>query len=470
MAMQAGRMLPEIFLLAGALACLIGGSFTPRAHQRRIRALAIAALTAAAAAAAFDLAGTAGTVFEGTYALDVLTGGARLIICAATVLVICLAADELDADPRESETYTLLLLAALGAVLLAGANDLLLVITGYLLASIPLYGLLGLGRTAASAEAAMKTYLFGALLGIGLMLGVVVLYGLTGTTAYADLAQGLGHAPTAAVAFGVVAVLGGLMFKAGGVPGHFWVPDATQGSTAVAASFLTTIPKVGAVIATYRLVESLPATIDWPLLIAVLATASMTLGNLAAFAQDDPRRLLGWSTVSQVGYALVPVAVAGRTDLAIPSLLVFLLAYAATNLTAFAVVASFPERRTLASYRGMASQRPAVAVALLIALLGLVGTPPTAVFVGKLTTASAAWDGGTAWLAVVVMVNSVASLFYYLRWIAPMFRRDSTATADDFGSPSSWAMRSALAGGAASLLLGLGAGATWAVFTGTLAG
>lgn len=428
--MQPGALLPEIFLLAGVVICLLGGSFLSRQRQWVARVVALVALAGAAIGAVVDLTGETQDPFDGTFTVDSLTGAARLIVVVATALVILLGTDELSGDARESETYTLILLGALGTIVLAGANDLLIVITGYLLASIPLYGLIGLARTRPSAEAAMKTYLMGALLGIGLMLGVVVFYGLANTTGYDQLPDQLASAPTAAVAFATLAVIGGLMFKAGGVPGHFWVPDATQGSSTATAAFLTTVPKIGAVIATYRLVTLLPDDLDWPLLIAILAAASMTLGNLAAFGQDDPKRLLGWSTVSQVGYALVPVAVAGRTDLAAPSMLVFLAAYAVTNATAFAVVAAHPTYQRLSDYRGLITTSPLTAIALVIALLGLVGTPPTAIFVGKLTTASAAWDGGIAWLAVAVMVNSVASLFYYLRWIAPSFTRAVPASQD----------------------------------------
>ena len=169
--------------------------------------------------------------------------------------------------------------------------------------------------------------------------------------------------------------------------------------------------------------EALPGGTGAGLLVAVVAVLSMTLGNLAALAQTDPRRLLGWSTVSQVGYLLVPVAVVGGSDLAVPSLLLYLGAYAVTNLGAFAVVAALPDHRDLSGYRGLTRRRPWLAGALLVSLLGLVGTPPTAVFVGKLTTASAAWDGGLPWLAVAVVVNTVLSLVYYLRWLAPVFAR-----------------------------------------------
>ncbi|MDZ4266355.1 MAG: proton-conducting transporter membrane subunit, partial [Mycobacterium sp.] len=272
--------------------------------------------------------------------------------------------------------------------------------------------------------------------------------------------------PAAVVAAGSVGVLGGLLFKAGGVPAHFWVPDAAQATTGTAALFLTTVPKVGALVAIYRLVQTLPETVDWALLIAVLAVASMTLGNLAAFWQSDPRRLLGWSTVSQVGYLLVPVAVAGRAEMAQPSLLFYLAAYTLTNSAAFAVSTALPRLRDLESYRGLMRSRPWIAAALIVALLGLVGTPPTAVFIGKLTTTAAAWEGDAAWLAVVVFVNTLVSLFYYLRWIIPAVQRPDTEPEDDMFTAHRWSAGAAVAAAGLSLALGLAAGLAWPVLGG----
>ncbi|MGB7817724.1 MAG: NADH-quinone oxidoreductase subunit N, partial [Ornithinibacter sp.] len=416
--------------------------------------------------AAIAGAGAGGTAFEGAFAVDVATTTARVLASLATLLVLGLAADEVSGDDRESETYALLLFATAGTLVLAGARDLLVLAVGFLLASIPLYALVGLGRTARAAEAALKTYLLGALFGIFMLLGVTLLYGVGGTTAYPELRPALVGAPTAVVAVGFVGVLAGLAFKAGSVPAHFWVPDAAQGSTALTAAFVTTVPKIGAVVAAYRLVLALPDTLAWGLLVGVLAVASMTLGNLAAFAQDDPRRLLGWSTVSQVGYLLVPVAVAGRSDLALPSMLLYLGGYAVTNLAAFAVTAALPGVRDLSGYAGLIRARPGLAVALVVALLGLVGTPPTVVFVGKLTTATAGWDGGMPWLTVAVLANSLASLFYYLRWIAPTLRRDTPAPA--LASSAPWSARVALSASAASVLLGVLAGPLWGALGGTL--
>ncbi|MES2094832.1 MAG: NADH-quinone oxidoreductase subunit N [Actinomycetota bacterium] len=460
-------LLPELFVLAGAVIALLAGSFLPRERQAITRYVSIAALALSSVAAALVIAAPASTIFAGSFAVDVATAAARLIVPLSTIFVIILGKEEFSGGARESETYSLLLLSSLGAMVMAGATDLLVLAGSFLLASIPLYALVGLSRKPGAAEAALKTYLIGALLGIALLLGVTILFGIGGSTTYSTLRQSLADAPSAAVAAGVLAILGGLMFKAGGVPGHFWVPDATQASGTAVAAFLTSIPKIGAIIATYRLIEMLPAVSDWPLLIAVLATASMTLGNLAAFWQDDVRRLLGWSTVSQVGYLLLPVAVAGQAALALPSMLLYLAGYAVTNLTAFAVVAALPQRRTIADFKGVAASHPWLSIALVVSLLGLVGTPPTSVFVGKFTTFAAAWDGGLSWLVVVAVINTVASLFYYMRWLAPMFARNSLRS--DEPSQRPWAARASIVGAVLSVAIGLAAGLVLTLFTGALA-
>ena len=447
---------PEIIVLSGAIAALLSGSFLRRDRQWISRVIAIAALLFGAVAAGLAFAQPARTVFDGSFAVDVGTNAARLIICLATVLVFALGVEELAAAPRESETYALMLLSALGAMVMAGTSDLLVLAVGFLLASIPLYALIGMNRSAAGAESAMKTYLLGALSGIALLLGVTLLFALAGGTAYGVLSDRLDGMPAGVIAVGLVGVLAGLVFKAGAVPAHFWVPDAAEGSTVSAAAFLTTVPKVGALVATYRLMLVMPASVDWPLLIGLLAAVTMTLGNFAAFAQSDVRRLLGWSTVSQAGYLLLPVAVAGMADLALPSLLLYLAGYAVTNLGAFAVVAA-TGRTALEDYKGLARSKPFLSVALVVSLLSLVGTPPTAVFFGKLTTFTAAWDGGLPWLVAVAAINTVASLFYYLRWIVPAFQRIPAPAAGqgNIPQPRRWAAQTAYAVAVTVIVMGI---------------
>ncbi len=448
-------LLPEALLLVGAVLALLTGSFSPRDRQGRAGVVAALAATGSLIAAV-AAAGSSRLVYEHSFAIDAATTTGRLVITAATLLVLALARDTVRGTARESEFYVLVLLASCGASLLSGASDLLLLLVGYLLASIPLYALAGWARNPGAAEAALKTYLLGALFGIVMMLGVAVLTAVGGgQTTYRALAAGLPGAAQAAVAFGVVAVLAGLLFKIGAVPAHFWVPDAVSGATVPAAAFLTTVPKIGGLLATYRFVTVLPDTlVDWRLLVAVLAAASMTLGNLAAFGQDDPKRLLAYSTVSQVGYLLMAVAVAGRTADALPALAVYLAGYSVTNLGAFAVVAALPGRTTIQAFRGAARPHPWLMAALLACLLGLVGTPPTAVFVGKLNIFTATWDGGMQWLVVLAAVNTVASLYYYLRWLGPAMLptpRDSTDLVARSAAPV------ALLCGVGALVVGLSA-------------
>ncbi|MGX1800319.1 NADH-quinone oxidoreductase subunit N, partial [Streptomyces albidoflavus] len=228
---------------------------------------------------------------------------------------------------------------------------------------------------------------------------------------------------------------------------------------------LTTLPKAGALTALFRLgaVPLAGSAVPWPALLATLAAASMTLGNLAALLQRDVRRLLAYSAVSQVGYLLMPVAVAGRTALAQPAFLYYVAAYALTNLGAFAVVCALPRATTTDSWRGLVRHRPLLAVSLAVCLLGLVGTPPTAVFLGKLAAFTAVFDAGYGWLAVLAAANTVVSLFYYLRWLAPAF---TPGAAPPTGDEDRLARATAHTAAAASLALGLAAGPVLALLDG----
>lgn len=407
-------LLPEMFLAGAAVLGLLLGSFMPRGRQWVVGVLAVVACLAGLVATWF------GSPFDGAYTVDAATNTTRTIVLVSVPLVLAMA--RIRGHARETEFVVLLLLAALGAVVLAGASDILMLAAAYLLASVPLYALVGFAKDAPGTEASLKFYLLGALLGTTMLFGVMLLAGIGGATDYMMLRDRLPDAPAAAVAVGVVALLGGLLFKAGAVPAQFWVPDVTEGAQPAVGAIVTTIPKIGAAVALYRLGGLVP--LNWPLLIAVIAAVTMTLGNLAAFFQTDVRRLLAYSTISQIGYVLMAVA-AGRAALALPSLLLYLAAYAVTNLGAFAVVCALPGARTLDDYAGLRQRRPWLAVSLVVCLLGLVGTPPTGVFAGKLTVFTAAFDAGLGWLVVIAAINTVASVFYYLRWIGPALRAGS---------------------------------------------
>ncbi|MFD1379701.1 NADH-quinone oxidoreductase subunit N [Fodinicurvata halophila] len=294
---------------------------------------------------------------------------------------------------------------------------------GVLLSSVTGYTLAAYHRDwPLSVESGMKYFLVGAFANAILVVGVTLVFGMAGATGYGEIAANLPDlAPSPLLLLGLALVVIGVAFKLGAVPAHTWVPDIAEGAPAPAAAFLTVVPKIGAAIALFRLVELFPpeAFTIRPL-IAILAVATMTLGNLAALWQDDMRRMLGWSSVSQSGYALMAVAVVGLSDSALSALLIFLVGYALSNLAAFAVIAHLRGRTTREDYKGLASARPFVAITLIVALLSLVGIPPLAGFFGKLTLFLATIDGGYAWLAVVALANTVISLFYYLRFVAPV--------------------------------------------------
>jgi NADH-quinone oxidoreductase subunit N len=449
-------LLPELLLLGAAVIGLLLGAWLPRTKQWLVRLLAAAAAVAGLVATAVATTRPDEVVFGTSYAVDTLTHATRAIVLVAVLIALALSVDATAGHRRETEFVVLLQLGALGTILLGGANDLLLLVAAFMLASVPFYALAGWDKSALGTEAAMKYYLSGAFLGVAMLAGVAILYGVARATDYGSLREGL----TAAAGVGLVAVLAGLLFKAGAVPGHFWVPDVTDGTPPAVAAIVTTVPKIGGLVAMYRLlvVAIPPDVIDRPLLVAILAAVSMTLGNLAAFFQTTVQRLLAYSTISQVGYLLMAVAVAGHAALAQQALLFYLAAYAVTNLGAFAVIAELPRARTLEDYRGMARRHPALGAALAVCLFGLIGTPPTAVFVGKLAVFTAAVDGGYAWLAILAIVNTVASVFYYLRWIAPAFRSadpDAAAVAP----AGTWAAVTAYTCAGLAVLLGVLGGA-----------
>lgn len=421
--MPVGSVAPELILLGGSVAVLLYALFAPRRAQAGASIVALLALGAAAWATWPMLRGGQGTTFFGTYAVDDAAVWGKLIVIGVTAITVALSVEWFRTDARHGEYYSLLLMSALGAAVMAAATDLMQLVLGILLASATGYVLAAYHRRSAeSGEAAMKFFLLGALTNAGMLFGVALLFGLGGSTLFGELRGSLLDADPLALVAAAGLVVVGVAFKLGAVPAHAWMPDVADGAPAPAAAFLTTAPKVGALLAMGRLATMLPESgVGWRPLLAVLAAATMTLGNLAALWQDDVRRLLGWSAVSQSGYALMAVVALGRSSLAVPSLLFFLIAYAAANLAAFGVVIELRGQSGRARYAGLSRSHPVLALALVIAFLSLVGVPPLAGFGAKLALFGAAMDAGYTWLAVLAVANSVVSLAYYARVLSPAY-------------------------------------------------
>jgi NADH-quinone oxidoreductase subunit N len=460
MTMPVGDLLPELILLGGAVVVLIFALAAPRRHQPWAAALAAVVLTGAMVASVTLLDGPQRLTFAGTYAVDGVALWGKLIVCATTVGVVALSLEWFASDPRHGEYYAVLLLSALGAVLLAGAVDLMQLTLAMLLASTTSAVLIAYHRRSRRAgEAAIKFYLLGALTNGALVFGVVLLFGLAGTTTFDGLQGGLASLGGASLLPLVVAtglVMVGLAFELGAVPAHTWLPDVAEGAPAPVAAFVTAVPKIGALIVLARLVAVLPeGATGWRPLVAVLAAVTMTLGNVAALWQDDVRRLLGWSAVSQTGYGLMAVVALGRSPLAVPALLYFLAAYALATVAAFGVVVVLRGQADRARYAGLAATHPWLALALLVSFLSFVGIPPLAGFAAKLALFGAVIDAGYGWLAALAVANTVVSVFYYVRVLAPVYFDDAP------GAPlptlGSLAASGVAIAAAAVVLLGIGA-------------
>lgn len=440
--MSVGDLIPELILLLAAVAIVLFASFAAQRHQAWAAGLALVALAAAGVASVAQWGQAPQLSFAGVWALDRPAIVAKLLILVSGAVCVGLSPDWLRGDRRHGEYYALCLFMLLGALMMAAAHDTMELVVGVLLTSVASYPLAAFHRGWAPAlEAAMKYYLIGALANALLVLGVVLLFGLVGDTGYAATAAALaaGVDPWGLVV-AVACMVIGLSFKLAAFPGHAWLPDVAQAAPAPAAALLTVVPKIGAALALARFVALLPDAVAWPAIVALIAAVTMTLGNLAALRQRDLRRLLGWSSVSQSGYALMAIVVLDAAPRALPALLAFLVAYSLANLAAFAVVTHWRGRTALDDCRGLAHSRPLASAVLIVALLSLVGIPPLVGFVGKLLLFEVTIDGGYTWLAVLAVINTVISLYYYLRVAATLLFHSPSGEIAVLGRASGWTL------------------------------
>jgi NADH-quinone oxidoreductase subunit N len=318
---------------------------------------------------------------------------------------------------RRAEAYLLLLAATLGMSLMASAADLVMLYLAIETTSIPLYILAGfLTGDEKSTESGFKYLLFGALTSAVLLYGFSLIYGFTGKTGLYELAASF---PTfSLLALSVIfLVLVGLGFKTSLFPFHFWAPDVYEGAPTPVAGFLSTASKAAGFAVILRLFTvvfpSLSA--NWSLILAVLATLTMTVGNLIALAQKNIKRLLAYSSIAHAGYAMIGVV--AFSQLGAASTVFYLIAYILTNLAAFGIVAAFgcvAGSDDVKAYSGLSRRAPTLALMMMVAFLSLAGMPPFGGFVGKVFVFAAAIEQGWVWLAVVGVLNSIIGLYYYL--------------------------------------------------------
>ena len=335
-------------------------------------------------------------------------------------------------DVPAGEYYALILFALAGMMMMATANDLLVVFIALEVLSIGVYVLTGIRRDDPRAtEAAFKYFLLGAFSSAFFLYGIAFTYGLAHSTRLDRVgeylaAQSLSDNPLILVALGLLLV--GFAFKISAVPFHMWTPDAYEGAPAIVTGFMSTGVKAAAFAAFVRVFLSAfePFSGDWTPIVWVLAAATMILGTVVGVAQSNLKRMLAYSSIAHGGYLLVGLVAANQVGKA--AILFYLLAYAVTNLAAFGVIALLGTRDNandeLRDYAGLWQTRPALAALMTVCLLSLGGLPPTAGFIGKWYIFSAAVSAGDYGLAIIGVLTSVISVFFYLRVVVMMYMAD----------------------------------------------
>ena len=383
-----------------------------------------------------------GSVVLYTISIDRFSLFFNFLILAAAGLVILVSTDYVRRLERlQGEFFGLLLLSATGMMLLASATELITMYIALELTTLPLAAMAAFLPNGRSSEAGMKFLIIGALSSALMLYGMALIYGFTGSTRLDEIAAALSAGASAgafpfggmALLLAIVLLLAGFGFKMSAAPFQMWVPDVYEGAPTPMVAFLSVASKAAAFALVLRVFYVGFDTLggDWWVLLAGLAALSMTIGNLVAITQRNIKRLFGYSTIAHAGYILVGVAavasVGGTATFGPSSVLFYLAAYTAANLTAFFAIVCIGNRINsdeIADYSGMLRRAPFLAIALALALIALIGVPPTGIFIAKIYVFAAAINTGEAlmtWLVIIGVVNSAVSAYYYLRIIKVMF-------------------------------------------------
>jgi NADH-quinone oxidoreductase subunit N len=434
-------ILPELVLTAGALILLVVDVLLPRG-SRALTWVTIAVLAATLVSLAPFRSVTV-EVANGLIAVDGFALFFKIVFLVAAILTVLMSDRYLQVEGASpGEYYFLILCATLGMMVMASGIDLITAFIGLETMAVSFYILTGFIKPSQrSNEAAVKYFLLGAFsLGI-LLYGMSLMYGLSGTTHLRQMASAFAtqqYDPRLVLA--VILVVAGMGFKIAAVPFHMWAPDVYEGAPTPVTAFLSVGSKAASFAMLLRIfVEGLsPMQGDWRLLFEALSIVTMTVGNIAALTQSNLKRMLAYSSIAHAGYLMIGI-VAG-TSRGISAMLIYLLIYAFMQLGAFAVIVMMRRADTvgdeLKDLSGLHFRQPFAAFAMLLFMLSLGGIPPTAGFMGKFWLFGAAIDSGYVWLAVIGVLNSAVSLYYYIRIVVFMYLRKETTGSEPVTSPA----------------------------------
>jgi NADH-quinone oxidoreductase subunit N len=453
-----GVTFPALSLTLGTCVLLIVDLFIPKGRKNLTAWLAVAGIAISFIINLLLYTRTEEAVF-GSFVADPFSGFINIIVLLAAFITILLSMDYLKRTGMErGEFYSLLLFSASGMMLMANANDIVSIFVALELLSIPLYVLAAFRQPdLKSEESGLKYFILGAFASAFFVYGGTLIYGATGTTNLTDIIAAVSAilAQQNSAAFflllGAALVVVGLGFKVAVVPFHMWTPDVYEGAPTPVTAFMSVGAKAGGFAALLRILAyALPAfilqdgqtTAAWQTTVWVVAAATLILGNFVAIAQTNIKRMLAYSSIAHAGYILMGVAAAGTTgvaDAAAQAILVYMLAYMFTNLGAFAVALAVEKDdgtgTNLEDFVGLSKSRPGLAMMMTVFMLSLTGIPLTGGFIGKWLVFQATLDAGLVPLAVIGVLTSVVSAFYYIRVVVNMYLRDGE------GDPAAGATR-----------------------------
>ena len=433
-------LLPELILAALVLTIITTDLFLSRANKWLLTPLTVAGLvlTGAACVVVWDINET---VYAGFYVVDDLSVFFKAATIVIGIISVLFAPSYLVVRRIPlGEFHMILVSALLGMFVLASSSDMITLFLGLELMTTPSYLLTGLHKTDRySNEGGLKYFLLGSFASAILLFGIAWLYGLTGTTSVAGIADALGGQMSGGLLVAIGFLTVGATFKIAAVPFHYWTPDAYQGAPTPITGFLSVGPKLGAFALLIRLfAEALePVRADWLGIFLVLTVLTMTIGNVVALTQVNVKRMLAYSSIAHTGYIMAGLAAfanAGDAEIraqGVESVLFYVFGYAVMNIAAFAVVGMLQRDTSrfggLNSFAGLAGRAPVRAAAMAVLMLSLTGIPPTVGFFAKLFVLLASVEAGLAWLAVIIVLNAAMAAFYYLRVIVYMYMRDPEA-------------------------------------------
>lgn len=452
-------LLPEILLAVYALAALMFGVYGGKDKLAGLLTWATAGLFVALAVLIALRDGVGASAFGGMFVDDAFARFAKVVILVSAAGVLVMAQDYMARrDLARFEYPILATLSVIGMMVMVSAGDLMALYMGLELQSLALYVMAAMRRDSVkSTEAGLKYFVLGALSSGLLLYGASLVYGFAGTTAFAGISSTLteGHAPLGLV-FGLVFLLSGMAFKVSAAPFHMWTPDVYEGAPTPVTAFFATAPKVAAMALIARVVQDafggIPA--EWSQVLAALAVLSMFLGAVAAIGQKDIKRLMAYSSIAHMGYALVGIAAA--TPQGTQATLLYMAIYVTMNLGTFAFILSMEKDgrpvTEISALNQFAKAEPLKALAMLVLLFSLAGVPPMLGFFGKFYVLKAAVDAGMVWLAIAGAVASVIGAFYYLRIVYFMYFGAEQAPMQSRMSAVQWLMLVAVA---AVMVLGI---------------